>query len=586
MPRSVFGLPSLLVHHRFLSPGRRCREKHEQPEWAQRESEAHAVTLQPLRQPGRGALRVRTCHQACWYAHHDVPSIAPTTSKARRTSRAKSWRGVRILTVGHSTRTLDELVALLRAFGVSVLVDIRTIPRSRHNPQFNGDALRKSLRSRRLRYVHLPELGGLRRSRGDSPNTGWRNASFRGYADYMLTEDFEAGLAKLHALTTAGSVAIMCAEAVPWRCHRSLVADALHVRGAKIEHITSGTRSTPHRLTAFARVEGQRVTYPGDDGARLATRAPFHLEATVRVLQRRPRNLVDVWDEKMRYRRVLTTPEGLALVEITNGGTVDEPDLRLAVRRGNASTSGRAALGQTVRQILGLDVDPAPLSRLGEAQRRLAPTATALRGMRPPRFAGLFEAFGNVVPFQQLSLDAGVAIVGKLIERFGEKLDHEGRCFHAFPDARVIAEARPRELRACGLSLRKAETLRRIAGAIGAGEVTEEKLSRLTSADAIRLLTELPGIGPWSASLVLLRGMGRLDVFPPGDVGVARALSSLTGASGPSLDRLIAQFGDRRGYLYFYSLGAALLAKQLIHAAPPPARRVNIRQAPAGAASA
>lgn len=169
-----------------------------------------------------------------------------------------------IYTVGHSTRTLDELVALLRAFDISVLADIRTIPRSRHNPQFNGDALRSTLRSRRLRYVHLPELGGLRRPRKDSPNTGWRNASFRGFADYMLTEDFEAGIAKLHALTAEGRVALMCAEAVPWRCHRSLVADALTARGAHVEHIASAKRSTPHRVTAFAEVEGTHVTYPGE----------------------------------------------------------------------------------------------------------------------------------------------------------------------------------------------------------------------------------------------------------------------------------------------------------------------------------
>jgi hypothetical protein len=156
----------------------------------------------------------------------------------------------------------DELVDLLRAFGVTVLVDIRTIPRSRHNPQFEGTALRASLRSRRIRCVHLAELGGLRRARKDSPNDGWRNASFRGYADYMATEDFEAGLAKLHALVADGTVALMCAEAVPWRCHRSLVADALVARGAVVEHITSTTRASPHRMTPFARVRGTRVTYP------------------------------------------------------------------------------------------------------------------------------------------------------------------------------------------------------------------------------------------------------------------------------------------------------------------------------------
>jgi uncharacterized protein (DUF488 family) len=179
---------------------------------------------------------------------------------------SKSWKGVRVFTVGHSTRPLAELVALLRAFEVTLLADIRTIPRSRHNPQYDGDSLRQALRARRLRYAQIAELGGLRRSRGDSPNTGWRNASFRGYADYMLSEEFEAGLAKLRALSDEATVALMCAEAVPWRCHRSLVADALTVRGARVEHIISATRASPHRLTPFAHVQGKRLTYPAYEG--------------------------------------------------------------------------------------------------------------------------------------------------------------------------------------------------------------------------------------------------------------------------------------------------------------------------------
>ncbi len=178
--------------------------------------------------------------------------------------RAKSWRGVRLYTVGHSTRTLDELVALLRAFGVTTVVDIRTIPRSRHNPQFSIEALRTALRRRRIGYIHLPALGGLRHTRGDSPNTGWRNASFRGYADYMLTDAFDEGLAELRGLVAEGAVTLMCAEAVPWRCHRSLVADALTVRGASVEHIMSSLRANPHHLTAFAHVDGTRITYPED----------------------------------------------------------------------------------------------------------------------------------------------------------------------------------------------------------------------------------------------------------------------------------------------------------------------------------
>jgi uncharacterized protein (DUF488 family) len=184
---------------------------------------------------------------------------------------ARSWRGIRLHTVGHSTRTLDELVALLRAFGVTTVADIRTIPRSRHNPQFEREALRSALRRHHIRYVHLSSLGGLRHARKDSPNTGWRNASFRGYADYMLTEGFEAGLTELRGLVADETVALMCAEAVPWRCHRSLVADALTARGALVEHITSPTRATPHRLTDFAHVEGTHVTYPGNSGVLPAT---------------------------------------------------------------------------------------------------------------------------------------------------------------------------------------------------------------------------------------------------------------------------------------------------------------------------
>ena len=168
-----------------------------------------------------------------------------------------------MLTTGHSTRTIDEFVEILRAHSVEVLVDIRTVPKSRHNPQFNRDALEPALEGARIRYVYMPGLGGLRHSRKDSINAGWRNASFRGYADYMQTPEFARQLEELIAIEKEGlTVAIMCAEAVPWRCHRSLVADALLVRGIETEHIMSATKRNPHKLTPFARVEGARVWYP------------------------------------------------------------------------------------------------------------------------------------------------------------------------------------------------------------------------------------------------------------------------------------------------------------------------------------
>ena len=167
---------------------------------------------------------------------------------------------MRVYTIGHSTRSFDELVELLRGFGVTTLADVRTMPRSRRNPQFNSEVLRAELPRYGLRYAHLPRLGGLRHTHAGSPNDGWRNPSFRGFADYMLTDEFAAGIDELLALDD--TVAVMCAEAVPWRCHRSLIADALTVRGLSVEHILAAARTTPHALTPFAHVHGTRLTYP------------------------------------------------------------------------------------------------------------------------------------------------------------------------------------------------------------------------------------------------------------------------------------------------------------------------------------
>ena len=170
-----------------------------------------------------------------------------------------------ILTIGHSTRTIETFIELLQAHGVRRLVDVRTIPRSRHNPQFNRDTLPKTLRHAGIAYKHIEELGGLRHARRDSPNTGWHNSSFRGFADYMQTPEFAAGLETLLQTAEGKQIAIMCAEAVPWRCHRSLIADALKVRGCPVEHIMSTSRTQPHSLTSFAKVRGAHITYPSVD---------------------------------------------------------------------------------------------------------------------------------------------------------------------------------------------------------------------------------------------------------------------------------------------------------------------------------
>ena len=154
---------------------------------------------------------------------------------------------------------------MLRAHGVNRVVDVRTIPRSRTNPQYNRESLAESLAEASIGYTHAAELGGLRHARKDSINTGWRNASFRGYADYMQTPEFETAIESLIAGAQREQITIMCAEAVPWRCHRSLIGDALKVRGIAVEDIMSTTRTQPHELTSFAKVNGTQVTYPASD---------------------------------------------------------------------------------------------------------------------------------------------------------------------------------------------------------------------------------------------------------------------------------------------------------------------------------
>ena len=170
-----------------------------------------------------------------------------------------------LYTIGHSTRSLEEFLALLAAHEIEALVDIRTIPKSRHNPQFDRERLPPALARAHVRYAHLKALGGLRHPAKDSVNLGWRNASFRGFADYMGTVEFESGLSRLEATAARRRTAIMCAEAVPWRCHRSLVADALVLRGWRVRHIQSRRTAGPHVLTPFLTVRSGKPIYPAPE---------------------------------------------------------------------------------------------------------------------------------------------------------------------------------------------------------------------------------------------------------------------------------------------------------------------------------
>lgn len=193
-------------------------------------------------------------HFAAWYV---AVLLRPSPMK-----NVKSQSGALVCTIGHSNRPLDMFIELLRRNEIVRVLDVRTVPRSTHNPQFNRDTLPASLDANQISYTHLPGLGGLRHSRAGSVNSGWRNLSFRGYADYMQLPEFSDNVQWVAELASKERCALMCAEAVPWRCHRSMIGDALLVRGIRVEDIIGSKERTPHVLTAFAHVEGTQITYP------------------------------------------------------------------------------------------------------------------------------------------------------------------------------------------------------------------------------------------------------------------------------------------------------------------------------------
>ena len=283
---------------------------------------------------------------------------------------------------------------------------------------------------------------------------------------------------------------------------------------------------------------------------------PFHLEATVRALQRRPTNRVNRWEDG-RYLRVLPSAEGLRLIAVENHGSGDAPDLRGRVFGGPISPQTQDQFGATIQRLLGPAVDVTPFYRLARRDPRLHAVTTSLRGLKPPRFPTLFEAIANVIPFQRVSLAAGDAVVGRLVDRFGERLRLGDRVYDAFPRPERVAESEADALRDLGLSRAKAATLRDVARRVVA---------------AMDALLALPGIGPWSTGLILLRGLRRMEIFPDGDVGAAKNLGRLLGAEGPAHEgdrqALLARMGDARGYLYFYALGWRLMHEGLIAPVP------------------
>jgi DNA-3-methyladenine glycosylase II len=293
----------------------------------------------------------------------------------------------------------------------------------------------------------------------------------------------------------------------------------------------------------------------------LPVRRPFHLEATVRLLQRRPSSLIDVWD-RSGYRRVLRADEKYFLCTVRNVGSIDAPSLKLSLEPGAISRAGLTGIKRTLGIVLGLEEDSS-FALPGVHVPQLEVLEQALRGARPPRFPTLFESFCRIIPYQQLSLDAGGVLVRRFVERFGRHVETPAGPAWAFPEAADVAAAPVGSFAGIGFSRTKIESLRNIAALVAAGTLAQDEIERLPTEAALRRLDALPGIGPWTAAVVLLRGFRRMEVFPGGDVGALRGLRRILGpkvAIGPLVERL----GGRRGYLYFYSLGAQLLERGFI----------------------
>ena len=273
---------------------------------------------------------------------------------------------------------------------------------------------------------------------------------------------------------------------------------------------------------------------------------PFCLESTVAALQRLPTNAVDVWSDG-RYLRAFDTIRG----PVTWAVREDPGRPRLTVDL-SGDAGGAAPWRRLVERMLGTPIDLGPFHALADGLPPVRELARAFRGLKPPRFGSLWETFVNTIVFQQLSLAAGVTIVGRLVARFAGAVEVDGRALFPFPPAELFADARGASIRAAGLSSAKARSLKACARALAGGTLREDDLEALDDEEAARRLQELPGIGPWTASLVLLRGLGRLGVFPAGDAGASRGLSALAGERGGAA--LVEALGPYRGMLYFLLL--------------------------------
>ena len=302
----------------------------------------------------------------------------------------------------------------------------------------------------------------------------------------------------------------------------------------------------------------------------LPVAAPYRLDLTVNALRRLPTNLVDVLTPAGAYLRLL----GGAPSPVTVCVTQAAPDaLSVSI---DAPAADRAPAIALVRRVLGVDRDLAPFDRAAARIPWLAPLASRMRGVKPPRYPTLWETFVNAVVFQQVSLLAATAIMRRLIVALGAPHEREAIALYAFPTAERFLSADDGVLRADGLSASKLATLRRVGDALGSGVLSEAMLDERATPDAAALLQEIKGIGPWTAAVILLRGMGRLDVFPLRDTSVARNLAIVTGASGVDVARTLRDLEPQQGMLYFHLLLARLEARGTLGRRSSPASPVAL----------
>ena len=311
------------------------------------------------------------------------------------------------------------------------------------------------------------------------------------------------------------------------------------------------------------RTDKVRPTHkPAESSYSISVRAPYRLDLTVNVLRRLSTNLVDVLSPDGAYVRWLGDASDFALVRVSQP---NPETLTIGIEGGRRE---HPRLLQLVRRMLGVEVDLTPFYRSASKVQWLHPLVSRMRGVRPPRYPSVWEACVNAIVFQQISLHAASSIMGRLTVGLSEPVERSGVRLYPFPSPEQILSTPDSVLRGAGLSAGKLATLRRVADALGAGAIDEEQLERLASPDAAALLQSIKGIGPWTAVVILLRGLGRLDVFPANDSSVARNLRLLGGPAALEVETLLDTLGPERGMLYYHLLLGRLEARG--HLSPSP----------------